>query len=90
MTGERTIERLRRELAIAKRRLEWEAEHNQHTTAWAHKAFEEQNRLRDRCTFLYGKAIEHGATCDELRAGLLKLEPPAVAGSLREEPSHGR
>lgn len=51
----------------AERMLEFEAEHAKRTTAWAHRAFDEQRRLSDRLTFVYGKAKEHGATDDELR-----------------------
>lgn len=34
---------------------------------WAQNAFEGERRLARRCEFLYGKAIQHGATTDELR-----------------------
>ena len=37
------------------------------TTRWAHKAFDEQARLAERCGFLYGQAMARGATADELR-----------------------
>ena len=37
------------------------------TEDWAREAFAEQRRLADRCTFLYGVAIAHGATLDELK-----------------------
>ena len=50
----------------AERRLEFEKEHNERTTEWARNAFTQERKLADRCTFLYGKAIEHGATPDEL------------------------
>ena len=60
----------------AERRLEFEQEHNARTTEWAQNAFTRERRLADRCTFLYGMAIQHGATTDSLRAGLLELEPP--------------
>lgn len=33
---------------------------------WARNCLDEERRLRDRCTFLYGKAQEHGATTAEL------------------------
>jgi len=50
----------------AERRLEFEKEHNESTTRWAHRAFDEQNRLADRCTFLYGEAMARGATHEDL------------------------
>jgi hypothetical protein len=53
----------------AERRLEFEKEANESTTRWAHKAFEEERRLRDRCVELYGLAARHGATDEELHHG---------------------
>lgn len=38
--------------------------------AWARDCIAEERRLGARCTFLYGKAIEHGATIEELRGTL--------------------
>ena len=35
--------------------------------AWARDCLNEERRLRDRCTFLYGAARAHGATVEELR-----------------------
>ena len=51
----------------AEHRIKFAEEHAEHTRRWALEAFAEQRRLGDRCTFLYGKAIEHGATHEELR-----------------------
>lgn len=38
--------------------------------AWARNCLDEERRLRDRCTFLYGAARAHGATVEELRGGV--------------------
>ena len=43
-----------------------QVEHNEHTRAWANRAFDEQRRLSDRCTFLYGEAMARGATAADL------------------------
>lgn len=50
----------------AERRIEAEQRHNANTTVWAHKAFDEQRRLAERCTFLYGAAMRRGADHNEL------------------------
>jgi hypothetical protein len=34
---------------------------------WMQHCFDEERRLRDRCTFLYGEAMARGATHEELR-----------------------
>lgn len=54
----------RQRVAEALRRSEAEAAG--HARSWAHEAFEEQRRLADRCTYLYGLAARHGATDEEL------------------------
>ena len=51
----------------AERRLEFADEYNESTRQWAIRAFDEQRRLGDRLTFVYGVAIAHGATHDELK-----------------------
>jgi hypothetical protein len=51
----------------AERCLEFEKEHDVRTREWAHRAFDDQRRLSDRCTYLYGLAVKHGATDEELR-----------------------
>jgi hypothetical protein len=51
----------------AERRLEFEQEHNKQTLEWARNAFESERILARRCEFLYGVAIAHGATPEELR-----------------------
>lgn len=38
----------------------------EHAREWARDCLAEERRLADRLTFLYGKAIEHGATMEEL------------------------
>lgn len=52
---------------IAEALLRSQEEHNVHTRAWAHKAFDEERRLSNWCTYLYGLAARLGATEDELR-----------------------
>lgn len=44
-----------------------EQDHNEHTRQWALKAFDEQRRYADRCTYLYGLAASLGATETQLR-----------------------
>lgn len=39
---------------------------NEHTRQWAHRAFDEQRRLSDRCTYLYGLAASLGASDEQL------------------------
>lgn len=56
-------ERLR--VAEALRRLE--AEHNEHTRAWAHRSFDETRAAWDRSTYLYGLAVRLGASVEQLR-----------------------
>jgi hypothetical protein len=55
----------RQRVAEALRKLE--QEHNEHTRAWANKAFDEQRHLRDRCEYLYGLAAKLGAGDRQLR-----------------------
>jgi hypothetical protein len=52
---------------IAEALLKSQEEHNEHTRAWANKAFDEQRALGDRCMYLYGLAARLGATDDDLR-----------------------
>jgi DNA-binding MarR family transcriptional regulator len=58
------LERARR----AEAQLEWEVEARKSTRRWADKAFDEQRRLSDRLTFVWGIAQAHGATVEELTA----------------------
>lgn len=48
----------------AERRLEWEKEHNESTRQWAHEAFNEQRRLRDRLDVVFAAAVELGVDAD--------------------------
>lgn len=40
-----------------------------HTFAWAQTVCEEERRLRDRVTFVYGVARAHGASVEDLSGG---------------------
>jgi len=68
-------ENLHARISMLEMQVDFEKRHNAHTTAWAHEAFDEQRRLSERCTFLYGKAIEHGATQRELMEGMWVVKP---------------
>lgn len=59
----------RQRVAEALRKLE--QEHNEHTRAWANRAFDEVRRLSDRCTYLYGLAASLGATEEQLLGAAL-------------------
>lgn len=50
----------------AESRLEWEKERNEGTYHWANRAFDEQRRLSDRITYVYGVAKEYGAPDEKL------------------------
>jgi hypothetical protein len=50
----------------AERMLEFEKQETEHTRQWAVRAFDEQRRLSDRLTFVYGQAIAFGATAEDL------------------------
>ena len=66
MTADDQLAYWKRRARDAERRLESEARFTANTTAWAHRAFDEQRRLGDRCTYLYGVARALGATHEEL------------------------
>lgn len=51
---------------IAEALLGCEREHNEGTRRWGVRAYDEQRRLADRLTFVYGVARAHGATVEEL------------------------
>lgn len=75
MSAEDRVAYWQRRARDAERELEFAKRENEHTTAWAHKAVEEERRLRDRCVELYGLAARHGATDDELHHGWMGLPP---------------
>lgn len=68
----------RQRVAEALRKLE--QEHNEHTRAWASKAFDEQRHLRDRCEYLYGLAARLGAGDRQLRGPLTDEEVQLIDG----------
>ena len=70
-----TYRRLLEERRIAEVRLHSELEHAEHVRKWAHEAFEEQRRLAERCTFLYGEAMKRGATRQDLMQGTWVVKP---------------
>ena len=51
---------------VAEALLGSEKRHNEDTRAWAFRALDEQVRLSDRLTFVYGVARAYGATVEEL------------------------
>jgi hypothetical protein len=59
---------------IAECRTEWAERDAEHAREWAREAWREHRRLADRCTFLYGAAIEHGATQEGLGGDLFLIE----------------
>ena len=54
-------------LRIAESRLRWAEENIEWLRVQLQKENDETRRLRDRCSYLYERAIEHGATVEELR-----------------------
>jgi hypothetical protein len=57
---------LRRRVTEARAR--WADDDAEHARDWARKCLDEERRLRERLTLVWGLAVEHGATLDELRA----------------------
>lgn len=55
---------------IAEALLRSEVEHAEATRQWASNCLDEERRLRDRCTLLYGLAVRYGAPKEEI-AGTL-------------------
>jgi hypothetical protein len=51
---------------VAEARLACELEQRESTERWAGRAFDEQRRLADRLTFVYGEARARGASADDL------------------------
>jgi hypothetical protein len=70
MSAEDRVEYWKRRCHVAERCLGYEKDHNEHTREWANNAFRQERRLAARCTFLYGVALAHGATREELAHGL--------------------
>lgn len=62
----KTYENLHQKIRGLEMQLLHEREHNEHTTRWAHKAFDEQRYLAKRCEFLYGEARSRGASTVDL------------------------
>lgn len=56
-----------RERLITQARADWEIQRAQSVERWALDCLHEERRLRDRLTFVYGVAVAHGATLDDLR-----------------------
>ena len=52
---------------IAEARLRDQVERTESVHAWALRCCDEERRLADRLTFVYGVARAHGATVEELR-----------------------
>lgn len=73
-----------RKLDLAKSRLAWVEEQLLYLHGILEKEWAEERRLRDRLEFVYGKAIEHGASVEELRgpgwAPRVVTEPEGLAG----------
>ena len=62
----RTYDGLQERVRRAEQTAYWEAQRRDDNTRWAHEALDEQRRLADRLTFVYGIAQAHGATTEEL------------------------
>jgi len=55
---------------IAQCMMEMSKEDAEHSRTWAINCLDEERRLRDRLTFVYGVAMAHGATVEELSGGI--------------------
>lgn len=55
---------------IAAVRQQCAEEHTASARAWARDSIAEERRLAARLTFVYGVAMKHGATTEELRGGI--------------------
>ena len=62
----RTYRGLQERVRIAEQATAFERETNKTTHAWARQAFDEQRRLGDRLTFVYGEARAAGCTVEQL------------------------
>lgn len=61
-----TVRRAYDRVSLAEHRVGWAEQDQEHTRQWAITALQEQRRLGERCSFLYGVALAHGATKEEL------------------------
>lgn len=66
-------------LRVAEACLREQERQNESTRAWAERAFDEQDRLRLRCEYLYGLAARHGASDDELHGPRETIDMPRSA-----------
>jgi hypothetical protein len=57
-----------RQRLITEARARWADADAEHAREWARNCLDEERRLRERLTQVWGIAVEHGATLDELRA----------------------
>lgn len=63
---EASYRRAQERLRVAEARLSREEAEVEYMRSTSQARLEEERRQRDRCTFLYGQAMAHGATADEL------------------------
>lgn len=66
MSAEDRVAHWKRRAQLAEQQVEFERAHNVHTREWAERAFDEQRRLADRLTFVYGEARAAGLTVEQL------------------------
>jgi uncharacterized protein HemY len=64
---ERSYQRARERQRVAEALRDAAERDAERAHVWARNCLNDERRLRDRCTFLYGVARAHGATEDELR-----------------------
>lgn len=63
----RSHQRTLEELRAARAGWQNEIVRRKDTEGWAHDSLDEERRLRDRCTYLYGLAARLGATDEQLQ-----------------------
>lgn len=63
---ERTLARWQKRILIAEQAAYWAQQDRESMERWAREVIASERRLMARCTFLYAKAKEHGATDEEL------------------------
>ena len=64
---QRTYARLLERVRVAEALREAERDHRKDSQEWARRECDEQRRLSDRLTYVYGVARAHGASVDDLR-----------------------